>query len=142
MPHIKLKSLRCSNCNTHIFVMNEYCPKCGQKNHALNVPLKHLLEEAAEGILHFDTKSIQTLIAICFKPGFLTSEFIRGRHVRYVAPVRFYIFISFIFFLIISLPQATYTSSSDVDVNLNKITYSGISLQTFGMLRSNRNLIL
>ena len=127
MPHVKFKSSRCSNCNTHLSIAHEYCPQCGQKNHALNIPLKHLIEEAAESIFHFDTKFVQTLKSICFKPGFLTSEFIKGRRVRYVAPVRFYIFISFIFFLIISLPQAKHGTSPDVEVKFDTITYFGIS---------------
>jgi hypothetical protein len=86
-----------------------------------------VLAEAAEGVFHFDTKSIQTLTAICFKPGFLTAEFIRGRRVRYVAPVRFYIFISFIFFLIISLPQASKGTSPNVDMKVDAITFFNIS---------------
>ena len=127
MPHVKFKPGRCSNCNTQLFVTHEYCPQCGQINHSLNIPLKHLLAEAAEGVFHFDTKSVLTLNAICFKPGFLTAEFMRGRRVRYVAPVRFYIFISFIFFLVISLPQASQGTSPNVDMKVDAITFLNIS---------------
>jgi hypothetical protein len=86
------------------------------------------MEEAAESIFHFDTKFIQTVTALCFKPGFITSEFIKGKRVRYVAPVRFYIFITFIFFLIISLPHGNQEVSPDVEKKpATSVTYYGIS---------------
>jgi hypothetical protein len=127
MPHPKFKSSKCSNCGTRLLVSNNYCPQCGQVNHNLNIPLKYLIEEAAESIFHFDTKSVRTLKAICFKPGFITSEFIKGRRAQYVAPVKFYIFISFVFFLIISLPQVKQGTSPDVDMKVDTLTYDGIS---------------
>ena len=128
MPHVKLKPTRCTNCGMHLPVVHKYCPRCGQLNRDLNVPLKHLMEEAAESIFHFDTKFIQTVTALCFKPGFITSEFIKGKRARYVAPVRFYIFITFIFFLIISLPQGKQAASPDVEKKpATNVTFYGIS---------------
>jgi hypothetical protein len=126
MSHSKLKLSRCSNCGTHLSVLRNYCPQCGQINHDLNIPLKHLIAEVMESIFHFDTKSVQTLKVICFKPGFITSEFIKGKRVQYVAPVKFYIFISFIFFLIISLPKTKQGTSLNVE-NTSNITYCGIN---------------
>jgi hypothetical protein len=86
------------------------------------------MEEAVESLFHFDTKSVQTLKAICFKPGFITAEFNKGKRVRYVAPVRFYIFITFIFFLIISLPQGKQVTAQDIEKKSTfTITFYGIS---------------
>jgi len=128
MPHLKFKPTHCSNCGMHLPVSYHYCPQCGQVHHNLNLPLKHLMEEAVESIFHFDTKFIQTVTALSFKPGFITSEFIHGRRVRYVAPVRFYIFITFIFFLLISLPQGKQEVSPDVEKEPpTSVTFFGIS---------------
>jgi len=108
-------------------VLHNYCPQCGQINHDVNISLKHLIAEVIENIFHFDTKSVQTLKVICFKPGFITSEFIKGKRAQYVAPVKFYIFISFVFFLIISLPQAPQGTSPNVDMKIDTITFLNIS---------------
>lgn len=89
----------CPNCGTPISGHN-FCANCGQKNHDLNIPLKHLIEETLEGFLHLDSKSLTTLKALIVRPGHLTAEFIQGRRMSYVAPVRLYVFISFFFFLL------------------------------------------
>lgn len=56
-----------------------------------------------EGLLHFDSKSYQTVKALLFKPGFLTNEFKTGRRASYVPPIRLYIFVSFLFFFLLSI---------------------------------------
>jgi hypothetical protein len=128
MPHLKFKPTHCSNCGIRLLFSYHYCPQCGQVRHNLNLPLKHLIEEAIEGIFHFDTKFVQTVTAMCFKPGFITSEFIKGKQIRYVAPVRFYVFITFIFFLLISLPQEKHAASPDVESKpAFIITFYGVS---------------
>ncbi|MCX6120363.1 MAG: DUF3667 domain-containing protein [Ignavibacteriales bacterium] len=111
----KRKYSVCANCSTRIETSYTYCPHCGQANHDLNVPLRHFLEETLEGIFHFDTKSVRTVQTLAFKPGFVTSEFIKGKRARYVAPVRLYIFISFLFFLLLSLLSGKHESVSPAD---------------------------
>jgi hypothetical protein len=103
MAHVKRKFSECLNCGTRLTVSQSYCPECGQANHDLNIPVRHLLEEFIEGAFHFDKKSVRTILSLAFKPGFITSEFIKGKRHQYVAPVRLYIFISFLFFLLLSL---------------------------------------
>jgi hypothetical protein len=56
------------------------------------------MEDALEGALHFDGKFFKSARYIFTRPGFLTTEFIAGRRVRYMHPVRLYIFASFLFF--------------------------------------------
>ncbi len=93
----------CPNCDTLLRPGDNYCPVCGQTNHDLRVPFGHLLMEALEGIVHFDSKSFRTVAALLFRPGSLTNEFKAGRRVKYVPPMRLYIFLSFVFFLLLSL---------------------------------------
>src|SRR3990172_246963 len=105
MAKRRFKSHTCPNCGAEFSLKPEranFCPSCGQENHDLNIPFKHLLEELSETVLHFDTKSIRTLQALVIKPGVLTSEFIHGRRARYVTPIRLYIFIRFLFLLFLS----------------------------------------
>jgi hypothetical protein len=96
-------SEKCSNCGYVFTSVRNYCPDCGQKNKQLAAPLKYLLEEVLESTLHFDSKSVRTVVSLLIKPGHLSAEFISGRRARYVPPIRLYVFISFIFFFLLSL---------------------------------------
>jgi hypothetical protein len=83
--------------------VNNYCPNCGQENHDLNVPVKHLVAEFFEGTLHFDTKVWHTLKYLILKPGLLTEKFIVGQRASYVPPFRLYVFVSLVFFFVLAL---------------------------------------
>ena len=55
----------------------------------------------------FDSLIIRSVRPLIFKPGFLTNEFIAGRRVKYIPPLRMFIFISIIFFLILGPVEQT-----------------------------------
>lgn len=92
----------CENCGTTL--AGQYCSECGQRHH--DHPVHHFwpfLSEATEDLTHADSRLWRTLIALLFRPGFLTREFLDGRRVRYLPPVRLYLVVSVIFFLIVGL---------------------------------------
>jgi hypothetical protein len=53
--------------------------------------------------LSFDSKFSRTLIPVLFKPGFLTNEYREGRRAMYIPPIRLFVFVSIIFFLILAV---------------------------------------
>lgn len=100
MSHLKeRKEKSCLNCNA--VVNGKFCSVCGQENLEPQESLWHLIVHFFNDITHFDGKFFSSLKYVVTKPGFLTSEYIRGRRTSYLNPVRFYVFTSFIFFLII-----------------------------------------
>jgi hypothetical protein len=103
MSHSKKKYPNCLNCAKEMDETEVYCSHCGQKNEELKMSFGHLFSEFLENTLHFEGKVWNTLKNLLFKPGFLTAEFNRGRRIRYVNPVRLYIFISAIFFILFNL---------------------------------------
>lgn len=103
MSHKHSKPEACLNCGYQFQDENNYCPSCGQQNHSLHVPFRHLVLEFLEGTIHLDTKIFQTFKFLLFKPGYLTREFNTGKRATYVPPVRIYVFVSFIFFLLVGL---------------------------------------
>lgn len=86
----------CANCETEM--VGAYCHVCGQKAH-LHDKLKHLVEEFAEGIAHFDGRLWRTLPLLAFNPGKLSREWMAGRRARYVAPLHLFLFAVFLLFL-------------------------------------------
>jgi hypothetical protein len=119
----------CPNCGTPLNSNHRFCPQCGQVNHDLNLTVHHVLGEMMEGWLHFDNKSFQTIRKLIFHPGYLTGEFIRGRRVKYVAPIRLYIFLSFFFFLLLGQPVEKYTESQKDDIGGFSISFYNINSQ-------------
>lgn len=96
------KAENCPNCNHFLHSEDNFCPKCGQENHDLKVPIGHLVYELVESFTHFDTKLWNTLKAIFTRPGKITKDFLEGKRASYVPPIRLYIFVSFIFFLLVT----------------------------------------
>ncbi|MCX6169254.1 MAG: DUF3667 domain-containing protein [Ignavibacteriales bacterium] len=103
MAHHKNKLPECANCGFKFVGADNFCPNCGQENNDLLVPIKHHIHEMFEELLHLDSKSFQTIKKLIFKPGLVSKEFNSGKRASLVAPIRLYIFISFVFFVMISL---------------------------------------
>ncbi len=97
------KKIVCPNCDADLLKAFEFCPHCGQENHDLRVPFRTFLYEFVESITHFDTKLWNSLKVIFTEPGLLTKDFVEGRRARYVNPARFYVFVSFVFFALLTL---------------------------------------
>lgn len=88
----------CLNCGAQL--TGRYCPDCGQENVEPKESFWHLVRHFFEDITHFDGKLFATLKYLLFRPGFLTEEYIKGRRASYLNPIRMYLFISAMFFLI------------------------------------------
>ncbi|MBK9270842.1 MAG: DUF3667 domain-containing protein [Saprospiraceae bacterium] len=102
MAKRRIKSMKCMNCGRSFLAQDNYCPECGQENHTPNQPIRHLFLEFLESFLHFDTKLFTSLRYLFFRPGKMSLEFLRNQRARFVPPMRLYIFISVIFFILIS----------------------------------------
>lgn len=101
MSKVFRKSDVCLNCDTPLRPDDNYCPHCGQENNTHKIPVKHIVLETFEDFFHFDTKLWNTIKTTFARPGKITVDYLEGKRARYVPPVKFYIFISFIFFLLL-----------------------------------------
>jgi hypothetical protein len=91
----------CLNCGAEL--AGRWCSQCGQRAVALRPSLHELLHDAAHELAHFDGKIIRTAGLLLFKPGALTVEFLEGKRVRSVSPIRIYLLCSLLFFVTLSL---------------------------------------
>ncbi|MCF8277630.1 MAG: DUF3667 domain-containing protein [Flavobacteriales bacterium] len=90
----------CSNCHAPIKAAHKFCATCGQEQRNLHIGFWELIKEYVSDNFNFDTRLMITLKYLLFKPGLLTQEFSAGRRASYVPPIRLYLFISFIGFLV------------------------------------------
>jgi len=60
-----------------------------------------MMNHAISDYFHFDHQFFHTLKPLFFKPGFLTNEYLAGRRAQYLHPVKMYIFISIVYFLLL-----------------------------------------
>ena len=95
-----MESTTCPNCSTDLRPVDHYCPNCGQASIG-DGSLKGFMEQFLGDYFTFDSKIIRSLMPLLFKPGKLTQEYLLGRRARYIPPLRMFIFLSVIFFLII-----------------------------------------
>ncbi|MFL9838806.1 DUF3667 domain-containing protein [Flavobacterium sp. ST-75] len=113
----------CANCGHEVEIA--YCSKCGQKNIETRQSFWHLVTHFAEDFTHYDGAFWTTIKYLLFKPAKLTKEYLMGHRQKYVAPVKLYIFISFITFFLPSLypesSQSEEETTSDVHENVVSI---------------------
>ena len=88
----------CENCGNE--VTQRFCGACGQRREPPVHSLWHFSRVATEDLTHADSRLWRTLGALLFRPGRLTAEFLAGRRARYLPPVRLYLVLSVLFFLV------------------------------------------
>src|SRR5476651_1803657 len=88
----------CLNCGATL--QGKFCHVCGQENLEIKESFGHMMNHAISDYFHFDYQFFHTLKPLFFKPGLLTNEYMAGRRVQYLHPVKMYIFISLVYFLL------------------------------------------
>jgi Protein of unknown function (DUF3667) len=95
------KDKTCLNCR--YVVDHKFCPNCGQENVVTRKTFHHLFVHFFEDLTHYENAFWRTIRNLLFKPSALTKEYLSGKRLSYLAPVRLYIFISFMTFFLMSL---------------------------------------
>ena len=98
---------KCKNCGAILQEDYKFCPKCGQEHKEKVVTFKQFIFDFLGDYFTFDSLIIRSVQPLLFKPGFLTKEFLAGRRVRYIPPLRMFIFISIVFFLFLGAVDGT-----------------------------------
>lgn len=93
------KEKDCLNCG-HL-VDDRFCSHCGQENIEVREPALGMIIHAAADYFHFEHRFFKTFKPLLFKPGFLSKEYISGKRESYINPIRLYIFISIVFFIVV-----------------------------------------
>ena len=103
----------CRNCGAGL--QGEYCGHCGQHDRSVIRFFPSLVLEAFEGLFAFDSKTYRSLWYLFSRPAFLTREYLAGRRVRYLAPLRLFIIFILMFLFTISLQMFLESIGIDID---------------------------
>lgn len=90
-------------------VQGRYCHICGQENIVPKQSFWGLTKHFVYDIFHFDGKFFETLRLLFFRPGTISREYVKGKRMKYLDPIRMYLFTSAIFFLFFFSVKSTST---------------------------------
>jgi hypothetical protein len=91
---------RCENCGAEL--QGHWCAHCGQPAIDYRRSFRHVIADLLDEFLNWDSKFFATIALLLVKPWKLTNEFLAGRRVRYVNPLRLYLLASILFFFAVN----------------------------------------
>ena len=141
MSHSKEREEKvCLNCGTAL--TGRYCPNCGQENTEPKETVWTLVSHFFNDITHFDGKFFSTGKYLLTRPGFLSSEYIKGRRASYLHPIRMYVFTSAFFFIIFFslFNPAEITEKKDSREQLKELTDASNSLSKTMAVKNDADL--
>lgn len=114
----KIKS--CLNCGT--ILVGRYCSTCGQDASIEILTIKKLWNEYVEKLFGLEARLPKTLRMLFFKPGQMTIEYLSGFRQRYVSPLRTYLAVSVLFFLMLRLVPAVEVKVQKFGIEINTLS--------------------
>src|SRR5262245_12962070 len=88
----------CQNCGVPL--LGEHCYACGQPVKGLVRHFSSIIGDFLDSVLNIDARVFRTLWPLFAKPGYLTKEYFEGHRIRFVSPVRLFVFLSIVTFFV------------------------------------------
>ena len=109
---------RCLNCGEPL--VGGFCSACGQRDVPPYPSVRELAGEALSEFSGWDGRLASTVRALMLSPGMLTHEFLEGRRARYISPLRLYLTVSLIYFLLAAAaPNVNFQSGRSLFLGLH-----------------------
>ena len=90
----------CENCGAQL--TGRYCAQCGQAAVDYRRSFRHVIVDVLDSFLNWDSRFFATIGLLIAMPWRLTNEFLAGKRVRHVHPLRLYLLASILFFLVVN----------------------------------------
>src|SRR6202049_2618874 len=109
----------CENCGAQL--SGKYCAQCGQPAIDYRRSFRHVIVDVLDSFLNWDSKFFATLALLIVKPWRLTNDFLAGKRIRYVHPLRLYLLASILFFFAVnygakSIPSTKLSDKDRADI--------------------------
>ena len=92
---------RCLNCGAALG--GDFCSRCGQEASDLHRTVRQLVADVVGDVFSLDTRLLRTLRPLLLQPGELTRDYLAGRRVRQVPPLKIYLIAALVFFGLVAL---------------------------------------
>ncbi len=102
----------CQNCGAPL--LGPHCYACGQPVNGLVRHFSSIVGDFLDSVLNIDARVFRTLWPLFARPGYLSREYFAGRRVRFVSPVRLFVFLSIVTFFV---AQLTWSFGDSVQFN-------------------------
>src|SRR5437867_2500876 len=90
----------CEDCGAQL--QGHWCGQCGQAAVDYRRSFRHVVADVLDSFLNWDSKFFTTIGLLIVKPWRLTNEFLAGKRVRYLNPLRLYLLASILFFFAVN----------------------------------------
>ncbi|MEJ2594822.1 MAG: DUF3667 domain-containing protein, partial [bacterium] len=110
--------LYCKNCDHRLDGSDNYCPHCGQKTDE-ELTIKTLFNNTISNYFSVDARFFVSFFPLLFRPGYLPVKFVEGKRLRYLHPAQFYLFISVVFFFLLSIESKKQQEALDKGILRN-----------------------
>ena len=90
----------CENCGAEL--IGPHCAQCGQAAIDYRRSFRHVVVDVLDSFLNWDSKFFATIALLIVKPWKLTNDFLAGKRVRYLHPLRLYLLASILFFFAVN----------------------------------------
>ena len=90
----------CENCGADL--QGHWCAKCGQPAIEYRRSFRHVVADLLNEFLNWDSKFFTSIALLIVKPWRLTNEFLQGKRVSYLNPLRLYLLASILFFFAVN----------------------------------------
>ena len=103
----------CLNCGSPLH--GSFCSACGQRAVPENPTVSELAGDAWQELSGYDGRIAATIRGL-FRPGYLTREYIAGRRARYLSPIRLYLIVSVLYFVVAAATPNLPTRSGEINM--------------------------
>lgn len=109
----------CPSCGTK--TPGQFCSHCGEKEVGdEDYSLRHLLEDTVAALTLLESRVLRSVWLVTSKPGYLSSEYLQGRRVRYMKPLQLFIFLNVVYYFSLTLFTATtFTTPLATQLHMN-----------------------
>ena len=121
------KGETCLNCGHKLQGDDNFCSRCGQLNNTKRQTFMDWVREVLGDFFAYDSRLLNSLTPLLLKPGQLSIDYINGKRSSHIHPMRLYLVVSFIMFLLISITdfKEKYTLTEDSNTEITNVSFNG-----------------